>query len=73
MRWSPPRVGARAMGWAGFNCSISHKVAVTARLDEVSESVAFIGSSIAASIAIVNRDRSAAQTLLRYSKHLPTL
>lgn len=25
--------GARAMGWAGFNCSIPHKVAVIQHLD----------------------------------------
>jgi shikimate dehydrogenase len=32
--------GARAMGWAGFNCSIPHKVAVLEHLDELGESAA---------------------------------
>jgi shikimate dehydrogenase len=36
--------GARAMGWLGFNCSIPHKVAVIAYLDEVAESAAVIGA-----------------------------
>src|SRR5260370_25623471 len=36
--------GARAMGWLGFNCSIPHKVAVIAHLDEVAESAAVIGA-----------------------------
>ena len=30
--------GARAMGWAGFNCSIPHKVAVIDHLDGLGES-----------------------------------
>lgn len=30
--------GARAMGWAGFNCSIPHKVAVIEHLDGLGES-----------------------------------
>ena len=30
--------GARAMGWAGFNCSIPHKVAVIAHLDGLADS-----------------------------------
>ncbi len=36
--------GARAMGWAGFNCSIPHKVAVVEHLDELAESAAVIGA-----------------------------
>src|SRR5271157_6173744 len=36
--------GARAMGWAGFNCSIPHKVAVIDRLDRLGDSAALIGA-----------------------------
>jgi shikimate dehydrogenase len=36
--------GARAMGWAGFNCSIPHKVAVVELIDELAESAALIGA-----------------------------
>ncbi|MFL5928716.1 MAG: shikimate dehydrogenase family protein, partial [Gaiellaceae bacterium] len=36
--------GARAMGWAGFNCSIPHKVAVIQHLDSVGDSAAVIGA-----------------------------
>ena len=36
--------GARAMGWAGFNCSIPHKVAVIAHLDGLGESARIIGA-----------------------------
>ncbi len=36
--------GAVAMGWAGFNCSLPHKVAVIDLLDEVAESAALIGA-----------------------------
>ena len=36
--------GARAMGWAGFNCSIPHKVAVIADLDGLAESARIIGA-----------------------------
>jgi shikimate dehydrogenase len=36
--------GARAMGWVGFNCSIPHKVAVTAYLDHLAESASIIGA-----------------------------
>ena len=36
--------GARAMGWAGFNCSIPHKVAVIAHLDGLAESARIIGA-----------------------------
>ena len=36
--------GARAMGWAGFNCSIPHKVAVLEHLDGLGESAAVIGA-----------------------------
>src|ERR1700730_406387 len=32
--------GARAMGWAGFNCSLPHKVAVIEYLDGLGESAA---------------------------------
>lgn len=34
--------GARAMGWAGFNCSIPHKVAVIEHLDGLGESAAIM-------------------------------
>jgi shikimate dehydrogenase len=36
--------GARAMGWAGFNCSIPHKVAVIEHLDGLGRSAALIGA-----------------------------
>ncbi|HEX6092872.1 MAG TPA: shikimate dehydrogenase [Dongiaceae bacterium] len=36
--------GARAMGWAGFNCSIPHKIAVIEHLDGLAESAAIIGA-----------------------------
>lgn len=36
--------GARAMGWAGFNCSIPHKVAVIDHLDGLGESATVIGA-----------------------------
>jgi shikimate dehydrogenase len=36
--------GAMAMGWAGFNCSLPHKVAVIEHLDEIGESAAIIGA-----------------------------
>ena len=36
--------GARAMQWAGFNCSIPHKVAVIEHLDELASSAAIIGA-----------------------------
>ena len=36
--------GARAMGWAGFNCSLPHKVAVIQHLDGLGESAAVIGA-----------------------------
>ena len=36
--------GASAMGWVGFNCSIPHKVAVIAHVDEVADSAAIIGA-----------------------------
>jgi shikimate dehydrogenase len=36
--------GAQAMGWAGFNCSIPHKVAVIEHLDGLGESAAIIGA-----------------------------
>ncbi len=36
--------GARAMGWAGFNCSLPHKLAVMAHLDEIAPSAAVIGA-----------------------------
>ena len=32
------------MGWAGFNCSLPHKVAVIDRLDSLAESAAIIGA-----------------------------
>src|SRR5580765_960473 len=36
--------GALAMGWAGFNCSLPHKVAVIDLLDEVAASARIIGA-----------------------------
>ena len=36
--------GARAMGWAGFNCSLPHKVAVIEHLDGLGESAQLIGA-----------------------------
>jgi shikimate dehydrogenase len=36
--------GARAMGWAGFNCSIPHKRAVLTYLDGLAESAQIIGA-----------------------------
>ncbi len=36
--------GARAMGWAGFNCSMPHKVAVIKYLDELADSATLIGA-----------------------------
>ncbi|NYI40579.1 shikimate dehydrogenase [Demequina lutea] len=36
--------GAVAMGWAGFHCSLPHKVAVIQYLDELAESAALIGA-----------------------------
>ncbi len=36
--------GARAMGWAGFNLSIPHKVAVIPHLDGLGESAAVMGA-----------------------------
>jgi shikimate dehydrogenase len=36
--------GARAMGWAGFNCSIPHKVAVIQHLDGLGESARIMGA-----------------------------
>jgi shikimate dehydrogenase len=36
--------GARAMGFAGFNCTIPHKVAVIPHLDGLGESAAFVGA-----------------------------
>jgi len=36
--------GARAMGWAGFNCSLPHKVAVIEHLDGLAKSAELIGA-----------------------------
>lgn len=36
--------GARAMNWAGFNCSIPHKVAVIEHIDGLGESAKIIGA-----------------------------
>jgi shikimate dehydrogenase len=36
--------GARAMGWAGFNCSIPHKVAVIEHLDGLADSARIISA-----------------------------
>jgi shikimate dehydrogenase len=36
--------GARAMGWAGFNCSIPHKVAVLEHVDRLAPSAELIGA-----------------------------
>ena len=37
-------MGARAMGWRGFNCSIPHKVAVIQHLDGLGQSAEIIGA-----------------------------
>jgi len=37
-------LGARAMGWIGFNCSLPHKVAVIQHLDGLGESASIIGA-----------------------------
>ncbi|GGB75550.1 shikimate dehydrogenase [Knoellia flava TL1] len=37
-------LGARAMGWVGFNCSMPHKVAVIDHLDGLGESADLIGA-----------------------------
>lgn len=37
-------LGARAMGWAGFNCSLPHKVAVIQHLDGLGESATVMGA-----------------------------
>ena len=44
--------GAKAMGWAGFNCSLPHKVSVISFLDELGESAEIMG----AVNCVVNRD-----------------
>ena len=44
--------GARGMGWAGFNCSLPHKVAVLDLVDELADSARIIG----AVNCVVNRD-----------------
>ncbi|HZB68582.1 MAG TPA: shikimate dehydrogenase, partial [Ornithinibacter sp.] len=36
--------GARAMGWAGFNCSLPHKVAIIEHLDRLAKSAEVIGA-----------------------------
>ncbi|WP_111307704.1 shikimate dehydrogenase [Confluentibacter sediminis] len=36
--------GAKAMGWAGFNCSLPHKVEIIKYLDELGESAQLIGA-----------------------------
>ncbi|PKQ44338.1 shikimate dehydrogenase [Confluentibacter flavum] len=36
--------GAKAMGWAGFNCSLPHKVAIIQHLDKLGESAQLIGA-----------------------------
>src|SRR5579871_4927426 len=36
--------GARAMGWAGFNCSLPHKVTVIPHLDGLGESARIMGA-----------------------------
>jgi len=36
--------GARAMNWAGFNCSLPHKVAVIQHLDRLGESAEIMGA-----------------------------
>jgi shikimate dehydrogenase len=46
--------GARAMGWAGFNCSMPHKVSVIKHLDGLADSAALIG---AVNCAVRRHDR----------------
>ena len=36
--------GAKAMEWAGFNCSIPHKIAVLEHLDDIAQSAKIIGA-----------------------------
>jgi len=36
--------GAVAMGWAGFHCSLPHKIAIVQHLDDLTESAALIGA-----------------------------
>jgi shikimate dehydrogenase len=36
--------GAKAMGWAGFNCSLPHKVAVIEHIDKLGESAQIMGA-----------------------------
>lgn len=36
--------GAKAMGWAGFNCSIPHKVAVIELIDDLGQSAELMGA-----------------------------
>ncbi len=45
--------GAWGMGWRGFNCSLPHKVAVIAYLDELAESARLIG---AVNCVVIGRD-----------------
>lgn len=45
-------LGAKAMNWRGFNCSIPHKVSVISHLDDLGESARIIG----AVNTVVNRD-----------------
>jgi shikimate dehydrogenase len=49
---APAVAGARAMGWAGFNCSLPHKLAVKWLLDRLAPSVGLID----AVNCVVNRD-----------------
>lgn len=45
--------GAWAMGWRGFNCSVPHKIAIMAYLDELAESARLIG---AVNCVVIGRD-----------------
>ena len=63
--------GARAMGWAGFNCSLPHKVAVIDHLDGLGESGALIGAvntSCAAATSSSARTPTAAASSLRCAR-----
>ena len=56
--------GARAMGWAGFNCSLPHKVAVIEHLDGLGESASIISVSLDSTTA----SGDAAATVVRRRK-----
>ena len=48
--------GAKAMGWAGFNCSLPHKVDVIQHLDSLAESAKIIG---AVNCVVITKEKNA--------------